>query len=246
MKIKTAAVRQQITNSPNSLYRPEQQEKEERYKEQTQTDDLAKEDRARSVQGPHISGDSGGNNKIRSSVPDDNVGQLASELAGCQTKLDVQQVSSKAMRALANLRIAGALSEGKDKEKIGQMIRRMQKLIKRVRIKMKNLTKEEELQNRQKRAEEERKEQKAREIRDELRSRRNKRQRDEWNYAIKESAGGSREAVADGILPGAAAGISSMPSMPAGSGVSVAAAAAVSVDAGAAPAAESVSLDVIV
>ena len=249
MMIKTAAAQQQITNNP---YRAVQRDKEEQYKErskeQTQADSLAKEEMTGAVQDFRMPENSGGNNKIRASMPDDNVGQLASELANCQTKLDVQQVSSKAMRALANLRMAGALSEGKDKEKIAQMIRRMQKLIKRVRIKMKNLTKEEELQNRQKKAEEERKEQEARQIRDELRNRRNKRQREERDYAIKESVGGSREAAAENILPGAAAGTPSMPTMSGGNGgsVSMADAGSVSVDAGVALAAEGVSLDVTV
>ena len=80
---------------------------------------------------PNQTSPTSGNNKIKASVPDDNVAQLASELANCHTKLDVQQVSGKAARALASLRMSGALSEGKDKEKIAQMIRRMQKLIKR-------------------------------------------------------------------------------------------------------------------
>lgn len=186
-----------------------------------------------------------GNNKIKASVPSDNIAQLASELANCQTKFDVQQVSSKAMRAMANLRMSGALTEGKDKEKVAQMIRRMQKLLKRVRTKMKNLTKEEELEKRQKRAEEERKEREAREIKNELRSRRNKRHRDERDYAMKEAARGSQEALADSVLPSAGNGMSAQTS---GAGVSVpvTAAEAVSVDAGAASAAESISLDVTV
>ena len=65
---------------------------------------------------------SGNGGKIKASMPDDQVGQLASELANSETKFDVQNVSSKAMRALANLRMAGALSEGEDKKKIAQMV----------------------------------------------------------------------------------------------------------------------------
>ena len=143
--------------------------------------------------------------------------------------------------------MSGALSEGKDKEKIAQMIRRMQKLIKRVRIKMKGLTKEEELEKRRKRAEEEQKEREAREIKDELRNRRDKRQRDERDYAMKEAARGGQEAMAESVLPGMDRG---MPSLPSGVGAAVPAVAgavvSIAADAGAAPAVESVSLDVTV
>lgn len=128
--------------------------------------------------------------------------QLASELANCHTKLDVQQVSGKAARALASLRMSGALSEGKDKEKIAQMIRRMQKLIKRARTKLKNLTKEEDLERRQKRAEEKKREQEAWTLQNELRNKRNKRHKDEWDYARKEAAHGNQSNAADNILPG--------------------------------------------
>lgn len=75
------------------------------------------------------------NFKASVSVPDDSTGQLASELASSETKMNVLQVSSKAMRALANLKMAYALSEGKDKEKIAQMIRRMQKLTRQIQKK---------------------------------------------------------------------------------------------------------------
>ena len=70
--------------------------------------------------------------KMNLSMPDDSTGQLASELARSETKMNVLQVSSKAMRALGTLKIAYALSEGEDKEKIGRMIRRMQKLTRQI------------------------------------------------------------------------------------------------------------------
>lgn len=182
---------------------------------------------------------SGNSGKIKASIPDDQVGQLASELANSETKFDVQNVSSKAMRALANLRMSGALSEGEDKKKIAQMIRRMEKLLKRVRTKMKNLTKEEQLENQQKQAQERKKEQEARELRDELRTRRTKRRRDERNYALKETARDAQNAAAaNASLPTTGAAAPSLPSaeiLSAASSVDVAAVSA-----------ESVSLDVTV
>lgn len=124
--------------------------------------------------------------RIRSSTPDDSVGQLAAELSRSETKLDVLQVLSKATRALANLKMSAYTCEGKDSKKVAQMIRRMEKLIKRIQKKMKHLNKEEQMTNDQKRAEKQQQEQKAKQIREELRTRRNRRRRDEREYAMKE------------------------------------------------------------
>lgn len=92
------------------------------------------------------------NFKISTSMPDDSVGQLATELARSETRMDVVQVSSKAMRALANLKMSYVLSEGKEKEKIAQMIRRMERLTKKIHKKMRHLNNEEQLELQRKRA----------------------------------------------------------------------------------------------
>lgn len=134
------------------------------------------------------SGNSGSNFKMKSSAPDDSVGQLASELARAETRLDVQQVYSKAMRALANLKMSALSSEGKEAKKIDQMVRRMEKLIKRIQKKLKHLNKEEQLENRRKQAEKQQKLEKEQELREEIKARKNKRRRDERNYANKEMA----------------------------------------------------------
>lgn len=135
------------------------------------------------------------NFKMSVSVPDDSVGQLATELARSETKMNVLQVSSKAMRALGNLKIAYALSEGEDKEKIGQMIRRMQKLTRQIQKKMKNLTKEEQLELQRKRAEERQQQEKEMEIRKEISKRKRKRRREENQYASKEVLQDRKEAL---------------------------------------------------
>lgn len=124
--------------------------------------------------------------RMKSSAPKDSVGQLAAELARAETRLDVQQVMSKAMKALANLKMSAYVGEGEDAKKARQMIKRMEKLIKRIQKKMKHLNKEEQMTNDQKRAEKQQQEQKAKQIREELRSRRRKRRRDEREYAMKE------------------------------------------------------------
>jgi len=135
------------------------------------------------------------NFKMSVSVPDDSVGQLATELARSETKMNVLQVSSKAMRALGNLKIAYALSEGEDKEKIGQMIRRMQKLTRQIQKKMKNLNKEEQLGLQRKRAEERQQQEKEMEIRKEISKRKRKRRREENQYASKEVIQDRKEAL---------------------------------------------------
>ncbi|MCI8659917.1 MAG: hypothetical protein HFG54_06690 [Lachnospiraceae bacterium] len=140
---------------------------------------------------------SGSNFKMKSSAPDESVGQLASELARAETRMDVQQVSSKAMRALANLKMASVASEGKEAKKIAQMIRRMEKLIKRISKKMQHLSKEEQIENQRKRAEKKEELQKAQELAKELSSRRRKRKRDERGYALKEMAEDNKNSAAD-------------------------------------------------
>lgn len=135
------------------------------------------------------------NFKMSVSMPDDSTGQLASELARSETKMDVLQVSSKAMRALGTLKIAYALSEGDEKEKIGRMIRRMQKLTRQIQKKVKNLSKEEQLELQRKRAEKREELEKELEIRKEISKRRKKRRREENRYAAKEMAEDRKEAL---------------------------------------------------
>lgn len=130
--------------------------------------------------------ESGSNFKMKASKPEDSVGQLAAMLARAETRIDVQQVASRAIRALTSLKMTQAASQGSDAKKIAQMIKRMEKLIKRIQKKMKHLNKEEQMTNDQKRAEKQQQEQKAKQIREELRTRRNRRRRDEREYAMKE------------------------------------------------------------
>ncbi len=140
---------------------------------------------------------SGGDFKMKSSKPDDSVGQLAAELARAETRMDVQQVSSKATRALINLKMSYAAADEGDQKKIAQMIRRMEKLIKRINKKLQHLGKEEQLELRRKRAAKQKDTQKEAELRDELIVRRKKRHRDERNYAMKELAHDGKESTQD-------------------------------------------------
>ena len=135
------------------------------------------------------------NFKMSVSMPDDSTGQLATELARSETKLNVLQVSSKAIRALGTLKIAYALSSGEDKEKIGRMIRRMQKLTRQIQKKLKNLSKEEQLELQRKRAEKRQQQEKELEIRKEITKRKRKRRREENHYASKEVMQDRKEAL---------------------------------------------------
>lgn len=136
-----------------------------------------------------------GDFKMKSSGKSDSVGELAAMLARAETRLDVQQVASKAMRALTSLKMSSVGCEGKEAKKIARQIRRMEKLIKRIHKKLEHLAKEERLGEQQKRAEKKQEEQKAKQIREELRSKRGKRRRDEREYARKELAEDGKEQI---------------------------------------------------
>lgn len=133
--------------------------------------------------------------RLKSSTPDDSVGQLAAELSHAETKMDVLQVLSKATRALANLKMSAYTCDKKDAKKVAQMIRRMEKLIKRIQKKVKQLSKEEQLEIQQNKAEKQKKLEMAKQIREELRSRRNRRRREERNYAQKELAADAKDSL---------------------------------------------------
>ncbi len=145
--------------------------------------------------------------KMKSSSPDNSVGQLAAELARAETKIDVQQVLGKATRALASLKMSAYACEGEDAKKALQMMKRMEKLIKKIQKKLKNLSKEEQLENRQKKAEKQQELQKAKQLQEELRSRRKKRHREEREYALKEMGEDQKMATNEllSAMPGASA-----------------------------------------
>lgn len=131
---------------------------------------------------------SGSGFKMKSSTPDDSVGQLASMLARAETRMDVQQVSSKATRALISLKMSSISSDEGQRKKIAQMIKRMEKLIKRINKKLQLLSREEQIENRRKQAEKREDIQKQIELEKELQRKRKKRRRDERDYASKELA----------------------------------------------------------
>ena len=62
--------------------------------------------------------ESGSNFKMKASKPEDSVGQLAAMLARAETRIDVQQVASRAIRALTSLKMTQAASQGSDAKKI--------------------------------------------------------------------------------------------------------------------------------
>lgn len=152
--------------------------------------------------------ESGSNFKMKASKPEDSVGQLAAMLARAETRIDVQQVASRAIRALTSLKMAQAASEGSDAKKIAQQIKRMEKLIKKIQKKLQHLSKEEQLENQRKRAEKNNELQRAKEIQEELNIRRKKRRRDEKNYANKEMAEDAKESAAE-LNSGLASAVSS-------------------------------------
>ncbi|MCI9046898.1 MAG: hypothetical protein HFG71_06435 [Hungatella sp.] len=133
--------------------------------------------------------------KMKSSGPKNSVGELAAMLARSETVLDVQQVFSKAMRALADLKMGALASEGKDAKKYAQQIKRMEKLIKRIQKKLKHLSKEQRMEDQAEKAAKKAELEKEKQIRQELEARRKKRRRDEKEYALKEMAQDGKDSV---------------------------------------------------
>lgn len=132
--------------------------------------------------------------KVSCSIPDDSTGQLAAMLARAETQMDVQQVSSKAMRALNSLKMSAIFAEGDDAKKVAARIRRMEKLMSRISKKQQQLNKEEVMEMQRRSAERRKEMQREQELRRDLDTRRTKRRRDERNYANKEVAQDSKEA----------------------------------------------------
>ena len=191
-------------------------------------------------------GKSSGGKVSVSTSSQNSVGELATMLANAQSTMDVQRVISKGMMALAGLKMAQPLAEGKQKNKITAQIRRIEKLLKRSRNKIRHLNKEADLERKQKKAEKAQEEQKAHAQREELKSRRNKRRRDETRYAQKEvskdaqerqeamlegmagAVGGSSPAVAPVAAPVASAPVAA--EVPVGADMAAADVPAVSMD----------------
>lgn len=76
----------------------EEQEKENSLWTEPDMDTLS--DSLKSLSANQSEQSGAGNFKVKSSSPDNSVGELASMLARAETRMDVQQVASKAMRAL--------------------------------------------------------------------------------------------------------------------------------------------------
>ena len=151
--------------------------------------------------------------KVKSSGPDNSVGDLAAMLARAETVMDVQLVLSKAMRALADLKMAAISTEGKEAKKYAQQIKRMEKLIKRIHKKLKHLGKEQNMEEQAKKAAKKAELEKEKQIRQELKARQRKRRREEREYALKEQATDGKIAMNEtisSVLNAASADISSM------------------------------------
>ena len=138
---------------------------------------------------------SGSGFKMKSSGPQNTVGELASMLARAESLMDVQQVYSKAMRALTDLRMGAMASEGKDAKKYAQQIKRMEKLIKRINKKLKHLAKEQGMEQQAEKAAKRAELEKEKQIRQELEARRRKRHREEKEYALKQQAEDGKTSV---------------------------------------------------
>lgn len=145
--------------------------------------------------------DTGSNSsfKMKSSGPKNSVGELAAMLSRAETLMDVQLVLSKAMRALADLKMGAIATEGKEAKKYAQQIKRMEKLIKRIHKKVKHLSKEQGMEDQAKKAAKKAEVEKEKQIRQQLQARRKKRRREEREYALKEQATDMKNSLSETV-----------------------------------------------
>lgn len=163
--------------------------------EKTYWEDKAEKDRAilasfreRTEEAKQAKKNQNSNYLKSSSSGGESVGSYAALLAKAETRMEVMEVSSKVTRTLAELKMASVGAEGDEAKKLARKIRRLEKLMKRIQQKLKNLSKEEQLELRKERAIKKQEMEKAQELHKELEKRRTKRRRDDRKYAQKEMA----------------------------------------------------------
>ena len=101
--------------------------------------------------------------------PTDNSGSLTRRLVSANNTFIIHRIIGDAFKDLGELRLALAMSDGEDADEKRQIIRRLERVIRRSNRKIRDLSGESRLQQKQERAEREEKLQRAREIEDELR-----------------------------------------------------------------------------
>lgn len=119
---------------------------------------------------------------------ENSIGQMATELANARNRLDVQLVISKATQKLSSLRMRAMRAEGKERTRLQMQIKRIEKLLKRTRLKMRNIGKEEHMEQKCKEAAKQERFQEADRLEKELRGKRRRRVKEEADYAIRERA----------------------------------------------------------
>lgn len=120
--------------------------------------------------------------KVKSSPPSDQSARLTQRLVAAGDALEVRKVLGEAGNALISLQTAAAHAEGKDKQKIEAMIRKINKLMDRASRKIKDLGNEENLRQQQSRAKAAKQQARAEELKDELRRRQSERMKREQGY----------------------------------------------------------------
>lgn len=116
------------------------------------------------------------NFKVTVSKPKDTSAQLTQRLVSALSQFEVRQVISQASRALTQVRIAAAMSTGKDAEQAMAIVRRLERLLSRADRKIEDLNIEDDLKLKRASAQHKKQEQRAREIKEELVKRQRQRQ----------------------------------------------------------------------
>ncbi len=121
--------------------------------------------------------------KFGSSKPTDSSGALNKRLVAALSQMEVQQVISSASKDLISLRVAAAMCSDKDDaQAIKAIVRKLEKIVTRGQRKIRDLTQEEGMQQKEIQARQRKEEQRADEIKKELREYIRERKRREKKY----------------------------------------------------------------
>ena len=122
------------------------------------------------------------NFEFNSNKPDNNASALLMRLVAATGQFEVRMVIADTAKDLAKLRMALGELTGKDAEDTNALIQRLEKIISRAQIKIRNLNREDDMKLQHTKAKVQKQEKRAQEIKEELRKhiRRRKEKENEW------------------------------------------------------------------
>lgn len=125
--------------------------------------------------------------KISTSKPSDSSSALTRRLVNAQNDFEVRMVMSSASSSMIGLRIIASVGEAADKQKAKAILAKLEKLMSRAMVKLKDLDDEAALQQQKVKHAQKKQTRRAEEIKEELRSRQRQRMNKETRYLLEQS-----------------------------------------------------------